>query len=143
MKIKNFFITFIFLFTTTTALFAQDTGSAATSSSQDDILGESMQDLSIVGGMGVAGAVIGLSTLSFVEVPGDNLRNILVGGAIGIILGVGIVAYKQATRTNETYDASIRTFGTTERMAWHKQSFQKNETNHKNNVSLMGPVWSF
>ena len=133
----------IFLITTTTGVFAQDAAApAASGSSEDDIFGESMQDLSIVGGMGLAGAVIGLSTLSFVDEPTENLRNILVGGAIGIILGVGIVAYKQATRTNDVYEASIN-FGTSERMAWHRQSFEQNQSQHKNEVTLMGPSWSF
>jgi hypothetical protein len=144
MKIKNIFITFIFFVTTSTGVFAQDAAAAGSAGGDDDVFGESMQDLSIVGGMGVVGAVIGLSTLSFVDEPSDNFRNILVGGAIGIILGVGIVAYKQATKTNETFEASSgRDFGTKERMVWHEQSFRKNESHRKSELTVMGPIWSF
>jgi hypothetical protein len=143
MKIKNIFITFIFFITTISGVFAQDATTPAAGGGDDDVFGESMQDLSIVGGMGIAGAVIGLSTLSFVEVPMDNLKNILVGGAIGVILGVGIVAYKQATKTNDDLTYTRRDFGTSERMAWHEQSFSKNQSHVKSELTVMGPVWSF
>ena len=49
----------------------------------------------------MAGAVLGLSTLSFVEEPKDHTRNIIVGASIGIIFGVGYVAFSQATKTQE------------------------------------------
>jgi hypothetical protein len=144
MKIKNIFITFIFYVTTASGAFAQDAPAASGGDGgTDDIFGESMQDLSIVGGMGIAGAVIGLSTLSFSEEPSEDLRNILVGAAIGVILGVGIVAYKQATKTNDDLSYTRRDFGTSERMAWHEQNFRKNESHVKSELSLMGPVWSF
>ena len=61
--------------------FAQEGGSTG-------VLGDSLRDLYTVAGVGVAGSVLGLSTLSFVEEPGENLKNIVTGGAIGIILGV-------------------------------------------------------
>lgn len=60
---------------------------------------DSLKDISIVLGAGVAGAVLGLSTLSFVEEPSKHLKNIAVGGAVGIVIGVGIVIFSQATRT--------------------------------------------
>ena len=57
-----------------------------------DILQETMTDMYIVAGSGLGGAVLGLSTLSFVEEPSEHLKNVIVGGAIGIIIGVGVVA---------------------------------------------------
>lgn len=60
---------------------------------------DSVKDISIVLGAGVVGAVLGLSTLSFVEDPSVHTKNIAVGGAIGIILGVGVVVFSQATKT--------------------------------------------
>ena len=59
-----------------------------------------------VAGVGLAGSVLGLSTLSFVDEPGENLKNIVTGGSIGIILGVGIVAWKHASRSKDFYDAA-------------------------------------
>ena len=47
---------------------------------------------------GLAGAVLGLSTLSFYGRPQDKLSNIAVGFAIGIIAGTAYTTYKQATR---------------------------------------------
>ena len=40
-----------------------------------------------------AGALLGLSTTAFYAQPGDHLKNVLVGGAVGMIVGVGIAAY--------------------------------------------------
>ena len=70
------------------------------------VFGDSVSDLYTVAGVGVAGSVLGLSTLSFVEEPGENLRNIITGGAIGIILGVGVVAWKHASRSKDMYDST-------------------------------------
>ncbi|MCB9027296.1 MAG: hypothetical protein H6625_13325 [Bdellovibrionaceae bacterium] len=47
---------------------------------------------------GLAGAVLGLSTLSFHGRPQDKLSNIAVGFAIGIIAGTIYTTYKQATQ---------------------------------------------
>ncbi len=63
---------------------------------------DSLQDMSIVLGSGLAGAVLGLSTLSFVEKPSEHMKNIAVGGAIGIVIGVGVVIFGQATKTTIT-----------------------------------------
>lgn len=70
---------------------AQENTSSATA--------ETLTDLYIVLGAGAAGAVLGLSTLSFAEEPTKNFKNVSMGAAIGIILGVGIVIYNQATKT--------------------------------------------
>ena len=74
--------------------------------STSGVLGDSLRDLYTVAGVGVAGSVLGLSTLSFVDKPGENLKNIVTGGAIGIILGVGIVAWKHASRSKDVYDSA-------------------------------------
>ncbi|EQC50652.1 hypothetical protein M901_2401 [Bacteriovorax sp. DB6_IX] len=83
---------------------------------------DSIRDISIIAGTGAAGAVLGLSTLSFVEEPSDHLKNIVVGGAIGIILGVGIVAYGQANKSKGLYENAaldLKDFSTGERKVWH------------------------
>lgn len=87
-------------------ILAQEVG---TSTSGDQILfQDSMDDLSMITGFGVGGAVLGLSTLSFSEHPEKSLNNILVGASLGIIVGVGVVAWNQATKTHDTIMTSER-----------------------------------
>ncbi len=62
---------------------------------------DSLRDMTIVLGTGAAGAVLGLSTLSFVEEPSKHMKNIAVGGALGIVVGVAVVVFSQATRSNQ------------------------------------------
>lgn len=71
---------------------AQDSNSAG-------FVDESLNDLYVVLGSGAIGAVLGLSTLSFVETPKDHMKNIAIGGAIGIVFGVGYVIFNQATKS--------------------------------------------
>ena len=66
------------------------------------LVDDSLRDMSVVLGVGAAGAVLGLSTLSFVDVPSQHMKNIAVGGAIGIVVGVAIVIFSQASKTSIT-----------------------------------------
>jgi len=91
---------------------------------QDDtsFVDDSIRDVAIIAGAGAGGAILGLSTLSFVEEPGDHLKNIVVGGAIGIIIGVGIVAYGQANKSKGLYENAkldLKDFSTGQRNSWH------------------------
>lgn len=52
---------------------------------------------------GLAGAILGLSTLSFYGRPQDRLSNIAVGFAIGIISGTMFTTYKAAAEPKEFY----------------------------------------
>lgn len=52
---------------------------------------------------GLAGAILGLSTLSFYGRPQDKLSNIAGGFAIGIIIGAGYSTYKAATEPKDFY----------------------------------------
>lgn len=52
---------------------------------------------------GLAGAILGLSTLSFYGRPQDKLSNIAVGFAVGVIIGTGYTAYQAATRPKTFY----------------------------------------
>lgn len=90
------------------------------------IIDESLQDLNVVVGAGVAGAVLGLSTLSFVEKPADHLKNVIVGGALGVIIGVAVVSVSQASKSKSLYydNASTEDFTTRDRLAWHRQSHE-------------------
>ena len=89
---------------------------------------ESIQDITTVAALGGVGAVLGLSTLSFVEEPGDHLKNIVVGGAIGIIVGVAVVAYNQANKSKSFYEDNAYNqnlgpkFDSMKRYEWHTAS---------------------
>lgn len=48
-------------------------------------------------GVGAAGALVGLSTLSFRSLPQNHFRNIWMGASLGLVVGVGITAYLAAT----------------------------------------------
>ncbi len=102
----------------------------------DSLVGDTKNDLMIVVGGGLAGAVLGLSTLSFVEEPKEHTRNIVVGASIGIIAGVAVVAFSQATKTQDLIygsegedgypdDASYKDpkeFNTYARNDWHYEN---------------------
>jgi hypothetical protein len=53
---------------------------------------------------GIAGAILGLSTLSFYGRPQDKLSNIAIGFAFGVIIGAGYTTYKAATQPHEFYN---------------------------------------
>lgn len=102
---------------------------AAAGGGGDDYLKDGMNDIYVVVGAGAGGAILGLSTLSFVEEPGDHLKNIVVGLSIGVIIGVGVVAWQQATKSKDTYQdqtfAPKPEFSTGSRVSWHETNFHK------------------
>lgn len=93
-------------------------------SAVSQLVDDSKNDLMIVVGGGAAGAILGLSTLSFVDEPKEHTKNILTGAAIGIIAGVVYVVYNQANSTkNMVYSMnrlkSDEDFNTYSRKVWH------------------------
>ena len=94
-------------------------------SGTDALIEESVNDFITVGALGGVGFVLGLSTLAFVNEPTDHLKNLWVGFAFGIIAGVGVVAWKQANKSQkEIYENSYikpKEFGTANRIAWHRE----------------------
>jgi hypothetical protein len=56
--------------------------------------------------MGLGGAVLGLSTLSFYGQPQNYLGNIGIGFAAGVIVGTIYVTYKSATTHDYSDDSS-------------------------------------
>lgn len=117
-------------------------------SSQDDqgldgLVDETKQDIMLVLGAGLAGAVLGLSTLSFVEEPKEHTRNILVGASIGVIVGVAFVAFNQANKSrnliysSDGYDDSASLdFKTFERDQWHNQISSSYQTFNPSQVGV-------
>ena len=100
---------------------------------------DSMRDLLIVGGTGAMGAVLGLSTLSFVEEPSEHLKNIYMGASLGIILGVSYVAYSTANKEQELMvrvGKNAPIFSTKDRVVWHKTEFNKMPTDHSRHKYL-------
>ena len=91
----------------------------------DGLVNDTKSDLLVVVGGGLAGAVLGLSTLSFVEEPKEHTKNIIMGASIGIIAGVAFVAFSQASKTQESlYGTEAvkvdgKSFGTLARSGWH------------------------
>ena len=91
---------------------------------EGDILAETKKDMMLVAALGATGAILGLSTLSFVEEPKDHLKNIVVGGAVGIIVGVGVVAWLQAAKSETEYKTVFyepKSFDTDKRFGWHQK----------------------
>ncbi len=111
---------------------------------------DSFRDVSIVGATAVGGAVLGLSTLSFVEEPGDHLKNIVVGAAVGIIIGVGLVAYMAATKNKNKFEESSflispdedTEFATATRTQWHSAKHSAYNSKAKD-PSLLGYQFTF
>lgn len=111
--------------------------SVCAANSNQDIFEQSMTDAYIVAGAGAGGALLGLSTLSFVEEPKDHLKNIIAGGAIGIIIGVGVVAWRQASMSADLYNKAARLkrhhpeaeFTTEMRSGWHRKNHYEISSN--------------
>lgn len=74
---------------------------------QDDdessVTGGPRRQMAIIIFSGLAGAILGLSTLSFYGRPQDKLSNIAMGFAIGIIGGTVYTTYKAATVPKDYY----------------------------------------
>ena len=104
------------------------------------LLEDSVTDMYTVAGAGLGGAVLGLSTLSFVEEPGDHLKNILVGAALGVMGGVAFVGYSTANKGREIYyeggviNRNNKHFSTRNRVSWHKKELGKVSYTEKKEV---------
>ena len=120
---------------------------AATGDSANSILLEdSLADAYTVMGTTAAGAVLGLSTLSFVENPSDHLKRVVVAGAVGLIIGVAVIAFKTANTSSNMYLEGVqtyipKTFSTGERVAWHQ--VEHAQLNASKLTSQVGYQFSF
>lgn len=103
----------------------------------DDIIKNTQNDILLVAGAGVGGAILGLSTLSFVDEPGDHLPNIWTGAALGVIAGVIFVAFNSVQKNSEDLQSSLE-FSTYERTAWHRS--QENLVTFEK-TTLFTPLW--
>ena len=96
---------FVFALFNTNFAFAQSASDSATNSQQSGLSGTRKQ-IAIIIFSGLAGGILGLSTLSFYGRPQDHLSNIALGFAVGIISGTIYTSYKAATKPYETFDAN-------------------------------------
>lgn len=90
----------------------------------EDIIKSTQNDILLIVGAGAGGAILGLSTLSFVDKPSKHISNVWTGAAIGVIAGVIFVAYNSAQRGSEDLQSSSE-FNSSERLAWHSSHSQK------------------
>lgn len=91
---------------------------------EDDIIRNTQNDIILVGAAGAGGAILGLSTLSFVDKPSKHISNIWTGAALGVIAGVIFVAYNSAQKGSVDLQSS-REFNSFERVAWHADHTEK------------------
>lgn len=96
----------------------------AQSESETDFVKNTQQDIMLVGAAGGAGAILGLSTLSFYDTPSKHIRNVWTGAALGVIAGVIFVAYNSAQKGSEDLVSknSTEEFSTGERSIWHSEN---------------------
>lgn len=122
MKFFNILVLMMFLGVVSNNSYAQDNAK-----DMEELVAGTKSDLLVVISGGLAGAILGLSTLSFVDEPKEHTRNIIVGASLGIIAGVGYVAYSQASKSRDMMygpdgDAvkfSPKSFNTYARSGWH------------------------
>lgn len=105
----------------TLSLVATAVNPAFAQESEDDLIKNTQNDIMLIAIAGAGGAVLGLSTLSFVEKPSKHVSNIWTGAALGIIAGVVFVAYNSAQKGSEDLQSSVD-FNSSERVAWHSEN---------------------
>lgn len=117
---------------------------------EEDIFEQTKNDALVVAGIGGAGAILGLSTLSFVDEPKDHLKNIVVGAAIGVIVGVATVAWMQATKSQKAFEGQgsldledSKEFSTAMRSDWHTRNHYELGSNLAKTNSLAMPSVNF
>lgn len=100
---------------------------------ESDIIKNTQNDIILVGVAGAAGAILGLSTLSFYDKPSPHISNVWTGAALGVIAGVIWVAYQSATDNSDALTSQVPSegFSTEERAGWHSE---------KSNVLTMSSV---
>lgn len=137
ISLKIFILITIFTLGQSSPSYAQDGG-------LDGIVDETKQDIMLVLGGGLAGAILGLSTLSFVDEPKEHTRNILVGASLGIIIGVAVVAFNQANKSRDLIyssgsgfdEGASLDFQTFERDEWHAEVAANQATFNPYNVGV-------
>lgn len=94
---------------------------------------------------GLAGAVLGLSTLSFYGRPQDKLSNIAIGFALGIITGAVYTTFKAATNPYDPY--AFKEWDDSPPIIWSEMyEFPQDSYKKPQSMALspqLGWTWSF
>jgi hypothetical protein len=137
--LKNFFV-IIISFVVVNApflsnIYAQDANVEA-------LVEDTKTDLLIVISGGLGGAILGLSTLSFVDEPKKHTRNIIVGSSIGIIAGVAFVAYNQANKSQKMFytDETVFNMQMNQRPGATFNTYARNDWHHEHSSKLFDKV---
>ncbi len=101
-KLTRFLLLIAVSASVTSSALAQ-TSSGSSSAGETRSTGGPRRQLAMIIFAGLGGAVLGLSTLSFYGRPQDNLQNIAIGFAGGVIVGTTFVTYRAATNPSEFY----------------------------------------
>ncbi len=139
-KYFKVFLIFTLLFTALSSAYAQTPPAGGDGS--DELTAGMDEHVWTVVGCAAFGFILGLSTLSFEEEPHEHYDNLYMGAAIGVILGVGIVAYFQADKskdflTGEEEEEELyrkmpsKHFTSSERISWHYESQESYRINQK------------
>lgn len=115
---------------------------AQAAAGEEDIVANTQNDIMLIAGAGVGGAILGLSTLSFYDKPSKNLANVWTGAALGIIAGVIIVAVGHANKSQDHLTSQHRPspeFSTAERDSWHVAQL---EPISLPSAQIAAPVWA-
>lgn len=82
---------------------AQVPGSPAAGGGGEDVSASPRKQLATIIFAGLAGSILGLSTLSFYGRPQDKLANIAIGFALGVLSGFVYVTYTAVEDPNKFY----------------------------------------
>lgn len=105
-KLIGYFLTAILVLSLGAPLAAAQGYPGGNNSQQTQTIGPRKQLATIIFS-GLAGAILGLSTLSFYGRPQDKLSNIAIGFAVGIIAGTVYTTYQTATKPKTYYETML------------------------------------
>ncbi|MCB0411058.1 MAG: hypothetical protein KDD22_00935 [Bdellovibrionales bacterium] len=98
-------VSILLCITLSTPVYAQTYGGAPGGKTEGTSSGGPRKQLATIIFAGLAGAILGLSTLSFYGRPQDYLSNIAIGFAVGVIIGTSYTTYQAATKPHEFYNS--------------------------------------
>lgn len=147
VRMMLFTLIFTLVSVASPSLYAQAPLVPDTKNENADMFGPRKQMATIIFS-GLAGAILGLSTLSFYGRPQDRLSNIAVGFAVGVIIGTAYTTYKAATRPYQRYQLPDGVFQQptwTESVAqleWQEDRFAQMQAT-KPSIPVFQYAWSF
>jgi hypothetical protein len=83
---------------------------------------------------GLAGAILGLSTLSFYGKPEEHLSNIISGFGIGLVLGAAYITYETAVDLNSGSNVNANS---------NPELWFNRDSTSRSIVSIRAPLWSY